>query len=190
MPAAGRSTRSRRSDLKRHLLLVALGLVLGWGIAVTVLFGVPHTATPEHADAVVVLAGARGPRLHRGLELMQRRVAPVLVVSDGWDPLWPEANRLCAGRATGFRVVCFRPEPYNTRGEARGVRRLARRLGWHDVVVVTSTYHVTRARMLFERCLDGSVAVTGADYPVLDLPAALAGETAKLAWAVAVRRSC
>jgi uncharacterized SAM-binding protein YcdF (DUF218 family) len=189
MPAAGPSTRSRRSDLKRSLLLVAVGVALAWGVAVTVLFGFPRTSTPEHADAIVVLAGARGPRLERGLQLVRRRVAQVLVISDGWDPLWPEANRLCAGRATGFRVFCFRPEPYNTRGEARGVARLARRLGWDDVVIVTSRYHVTRARMVFERCFDGPVAVTGADYSVLDLPAALAGETAKLAYALAVR-SC
>jgi uncharacterized SAM-binding protein YcdF (DUF218 family) len=190
MPVGGRSTRWRRSDLKRHLLLLAIGLVLGWGIAVAVLFGFPRTGTPEHADAVVVLAGARGPRLHRGLELMRQRVAPVLVVSDGWDPLWPEANRLCAGRAAGFRVVCFRPDPYNTRGEARGVRGLARRNGWQDVVVVTSTYHATRARMLFERCLGAQVAVADADFSLLDLPVALAGETAKLAYAVAIRRGC
>ena len=42
----------------------------------------------------------------------------VLVISDGRSPDWPEANRLCAGGGAGFRVVCFRPDPYSTKGEA------------------------------------------------------------------------
>lgn len=183
--AATRLTRT----VRRAALLVTAGLVLAWGIAVTVLIGFPSDSVPKRADAVVVLAGGKKERLRSGLELMRRNVAPVLVISDGWDPAWPEANRLCAGRAS-FRVICFRPSPYSTRGEARGVGRLARRLGWNGVVVVTSTYHLTRARLLFDRCLDAKVDGIGSDYPVAQIPTALFNETAKLSYALAVGRSC
>ena len=153
------------------------------------LFGFPSEHVPAHADAVVVLAGGKKERLRRGLELMHRNVAPVLVISDGWDPTWPAANRLCAGR-TSFRVICFRASPYSTRGEARSTGRLARQLGWSEIVVVTSTYHLTRARWLFDRCVEAKVDGVGVDYPVAQIPTALLSETAKLSYALAVGRSC
>ena len=164
--------------------------MLGWLVAGAVLFGFPRESKPGAADAVVVLAGARGPRLQRGLELVRDRVAPVLVISDGWDPLWPEANRLCAGRPVRFRVLCFRPRPYSTQGEARAVARLIHALGWESVVVVTSRYHVTRARMLVERCTERRIDAVGADYPLREVPWVLGAETLKLGYALTLERGC
>ncbi len=138
----------------------------------------------------MVLAGGRGPRLARGLALLHRHVAPVLVISDGWSPTWPEANRLCAGRPVGGAVVCLHPEPYDTRGEAEAFARLARARGWRSVLVVSSRYHLVRARMLFDRCFDGTVY---ADGPSQSLAARLWGsvtETAKLVYAFTLRPRC
>src|SRR5690242_1102749 len=109
-------TRPSRRTLVRGALLLAAGLVVGWLVAGAVMFVWPREDKVEKADAVIVLSGGRGPRLKRGLELMGQRVAPVLVISDGWDPGWPEANRLCGGRPMPFAIVCFRPDPYSTRG--------------------------------------------------------------------------
>src|SRR5919112_1927459 len=142
----------------RRLVLPALGLlIVAWLAATAVLILWPHEDSPKRANAVVVLSGGKKPRLEKALGLMRRHVAPVLVISDGWDPLWPEANLLCTGH-TRFEVVCFRPEPYSTRGEAEDVAKLAARRRWRSIVVVTSRYHVTRARMLFRRCFGGDVA--------------------------------
>jgi uncharacterized SAM-binding protein YcdF (DUF218 family) len=121
---------------------------------------------------------------------MTRRVAPTLVISDGLAPGWPEANRLCHGGSRRFRVLCFRPDPYSTRGEARAVARMAAVRGWRSVVVVTSTYHVTRARLLFDRCVDARVRVTGATYRRSLIPLEVFLEPAKLVYALAIARSC
>ena len=139
--------------------LLGLGLVvvvvLGglWGIAAGVLVQAA-TDTAHPADALVVFAGGRGERLSKALVLLQQQVAPVLVISNGRNARWPAANQLWASRQR-FEVVCPRPAPDTTRGEARMVRDLAARRGWRSVVVVTSTYHARRAQLLLGRCFDG-----------------------------------
>ena len=150
----------------------------------------PPRHVPPHADAIVVLAGARGPRLTRGVALVGHDVAPVLLISDGWGLAWVEANRLCAGRPAPVPVLCFHPDPYSTRGEARTVARLAGSRHWQSVVVVTSRYHIARARLLFDRCFDGTVYTNGAQQSFVDRFLAAPLETAKLAYALTLRRGC
>ena len=179
--------------MKRHrrtILLALGGLVLGWAIAAAVLFIWPPEHSAAKADAVVVLAGGRGPRLKEGLALIRRGAAPVLVVSDAWSPTWPEANRLCAGRRASVPVVCFHPDPYATRGEARALAHLAARRGWDSVIVVSSRYHTVRARMIFERCFPGTVSTAGAHESLFDRLLAAPVETVKMGYALLVRRGC
>jgi uncharacterized SAM-binding protein YcdF (DUF218 family) len=174
----------------RVALLAVLGLSLGWAAAAAVLFVWPPQHVPARADAVVVLSGGRGPRLARGLELVRRGVAPVLVVSDGWGATWPEANRLCAERRAPVRVLCFHPDPYDTHGEAEGFARLATARGWTSVLVVSSRYHIARAKILFERCFHGTVYTAGANQSVWTRILSVPSETAKLGYALTLRRSC
>jgi uncharacterized SAM-binding protein YcdF (DUF218 family) len=169
-------------------LAVVVLLVAAW-IAVVARFVLwPVQDEPRRADAVVVLAGDH-LRLGKALELMTRRVAPTLVISDGLARGWRQANRLCRGGAR-FRVLCFRPEPYSTRGEAHAVARMAAARGWRSVLVVTSTYHVTRARLLFDRCVGARVWVTGSTYRRSLIPLEVFLEPAKLAYALVVARGC
>jgi uncharacterized SAM-binding protein YcdF (DUF218 family) len=111
---------------------------------------------------VVVLGGGGGERLDEGLRLVEKGVAPVLVISDGNRKGWKQANRLCAGAAE-FEVVCFTPDPSRTQGEAEGAARLARKNGWKRIAVVTSDYHAVRAGWLFDRCFAYDVPVVGAE---------------------------
>jgi uncharacterized SAM-binding protein YcdF (DUF218 family) len=163
--------------------------VLAWAVLAAVLFLWPPRHVPQHADAVIVLAGARGPRLTRGLALARRGVAPVLVISDAWSPTWVEANRLCAGRPAPAPVLCFHPDPYSTRGEAGSVARLAANHHWTSVLVVTSRYHIVRAGILFDRCFGGAVYTEGARQSFVSRLIAVPLETLKLAYAY-VYRGC
>lgn len=79
----------------------------------------------------------------------------------------PDSQRhidLCRGREP-FEVICLRPDPDNTRAEAQAAGRLARDRGWDRVVVVTSTQHVARARLVFDRCIGGTVQMVAAAPP-------------------------
>ena len=55
---------------------------------------------------------------------------------------------------------------------------------------MTSTYHVTRARLLFDRCVDARVRVTGSTYRRSLIPLEVFLEPAKLAYALVVARRC
>lgn len=170
----------------RVLLLAAVLAFLGLSAK---LFVWPEEHPVGRSDAVVVLAGSK-KRLAKGLELMRRRLAPILVISDGLAPDWPTANRLCRFGSKSFEVICFRPDPYSTRGEAERVARMAENRGWQTVTVVTSTFHLTRARMLFKRCLDVRTEFSAADYPLARLPQFVLSEWVKLAYSETLKRGC
>jgi uncharacterized SAM-binding protein YcdF (DUF218 family) len=174
--------------VRRLVLVLLVLLVAAWAAVVARFVLWPVQDSPRRADAVVVLAGDH-LRLGKALELMARRVAPTLVISDGLAPGWRRANRLCRGGAR-FRVLCFRPRPYSTRGEARAVARMAAARGWRSVLVVTSTYHVTRARLLSDRCVGARVSVTGSTYRRSLIPLEVFLEPAKLGYALALARAC
>jgi len=147
-------TVSTRRALLVTASVVAAVVVIGVVAINLRLFVFPGSSTPEHADAVVVLAGGAGERLDRGLELVREGVASNLVVSTGPD-------ELCATQHE-FAVYCFLPNPDDTRGEAEAVGRIAAREGWQHLVLVTSDYHATRARILVGRCFRGTVDVSAA----------------------------
>jgi len=176
-----------------RLLLVIAGLVLAWLVACLVLFVWPpfESSAPAHASVVVVLSGDKR-RLPPALALIRRGVAPVLAISTvSRTRRWRTARKLCAaGRYRSARVLCFDAVPYSTQGEARAVRRLARARSWRSVVVVTSTFHVTRATMLFRRCLEIPVHTVGTSSPWWRLPEEWASETGKLIVQLTVQREC
>ena len=174
--------------------LLALGaLVAAWLVACAVLFVWPpaETGAPARADVVVVLSGAH-QRLPAAEALIRRRVAPLLAISSvSRTPNWKAARALCrAGSYRGTRVLCFDATPFSTQGEAETVARLAREHGWRRIVVVSSTFHLTRAGMLFRRCYDGRLWLVGSPIPWWRLPAEWATETSKLVYQLTVERSC
>ena len=86
---------------RKRILLAALGVALVAFVAATLrLVFFPSEDDPGRADAVIVLSGSKGERLDGALELVRKGIAPVLVISGGFDPRQPTANRLCQiGRA-------------------------------------------------------------------------------------------
>jgi uncharacterized SAM-binding protein YcdF (DUF218 family) len=177
-----------------HRLVRLVVVILGIWLALALyLFVWPSQDHPRHAAAIIVLAGDGARRFPTALALARAGVAPVLVVSEGdhWD--WAPARNLCAHPSGHrFRVICFRPRPSSTRGEARGALALAERYHWRSLLLVTSTYHLFRARLLFKRCLDGHARVyaTGTKDSLAWLPLNMASETIKLGLVYTTRRGC
>jgi uncharacterized SAM-binding protein YcdF (DUF218 family) len=138
-----------------------VALLTGFILLTATLFVWPATDEVRPVDAVVLFVGGRGERLALAEELMGDGVAPNLVIPNGLVAEWPEGNRACT-EDRPYEVYCPRPEPDNTVGEARAIAALAREESWATVLVVTSTYQLSRAGLLLGRCFEGEVLTVGA----------------------------
>ncbi|KAA8890213.1 YdcF family protein [Nocardia colli] len=133
-------------------------LALVVSVAVTALWPVyvrPRTDTPVAADAILVLGGAHDGRERLALRLAHDGLAPRVLVSNPYEHS-ALINRICHG-GYSFEVVCFDPSPRTTRGEGRELARMAEAGGWHRVIVVTFTPHISRARYILGKCWDGEL---------------------------------
>lgn len=180
------------SSRRRVLLVIVVGLA---GVTATVgaltvrgVWGVyrpPADDIPDAADAVVVFAG-EGRRTELALQLMDDRVADVLVLSLGERD---RVGRSLCGQTEPFEVLCPTPETVDTRGEARMLGELARQRSWNSLVAVTGDYHAQRARTRLSRCFHGNIASVNVDWgrPRLDL---VRRETLGYLEAQLLERSC
>jgi uncharacterized SAM-binding protein YcdF (DUF218 family) len=175
------------AEKKTSVIRLLLLFVVAWVAAASYLFVVHHGDKPFGADAVVVLAGTK-QRLPVGLALMKRGFAPLLVISRSSPPSALQAST-CAGRHR-FRVFCFDAHPYSTHGEAEEIGRLARANHWARLNVVTSNFHVFRARILLKRCYHGALRMIGAPQSTKHLPIDMLQESAKLVYQETVQRRC
>jgi hypothetical protein len=167
--------------VKKALLVVELLLVALIGASLYLFVFVP-SAKPTHADAIVVLSSDK-PRYDVGLRLYRQHVAPTLVLS---LPAFEGSGCYDGPRF----ALCFRANPYSTRGEAQAVGRLAQKRGWRRIVVVTSRYHLRRARILFRRCTTAELLYVSAPAPTSAYLANIPLEWGKLAVQLIAQRGC
>lgn len=140
----------------RHILVL-----LAEALAGAALLGVSVVWPPMHQPArsdVVVLLSGDGARLPGALRLMERRVASTLLFVG--EPDTQPVMDVCR-KPQPFEVICVRPTPDNTRTEAQSAGRVARDRHWQSMVLVSSRYHLIRARMLFRRCFSGVLDTVG-----------------------------
>ena len=170
----------------RRRVLVAAALLAAVFAAVTARVLVwPVEWTPASADAIVMLAGP-GSRLPVALQLAREHRAPVLVVSRGWMGY----GGPCPPPTPHVRTICFEPDPGDTRGETEYVGALARRYGWHSLIVVATRPQAVRTQLLFRRCFGGSVYVATASFAPGDWPYQIAYGWGALIKAVFLVRGC
>jgi hypothetical protein len=144
------------------LLKALLALVLAWLATCCLVVAQPRVDRPVPSDAILVL----GPplvddRLDTALGLAEAHYAGTVVISIGWAK-GRQRVPACANDNPSYQVICFQPDPTTTRGEAEEIGSLARARGWHSVLVVTSKYHVSRARLIVKRCMPGTVRMVAA----------------------------
>jgi len=178
-------SQGRFSQYRSRIFIAAVVLIAAFSIATARLIIWPAQGMPARVSAIVMLAGPEN-RLPVALQLAREHRAPILVVSRGWMGY----GGPCPQMTPGVKLVCFDPNPGDTRGEAEFAGRLANRYGWRSVVLVTARGQDTRARILLRRCFSGSIYVVTTPLPWYDMPDQIAYQWAALAKALLLHRAC
>lgn len=132
--------------------LTVVGLVV-WAVVAVKAFRYPQVDPLTETDAYYVLHSGGGVNaLNRYWEWLPDGKPLLVSVPD--DELDRYAN-VC-GRET-LNATCMAPDPESTQGEARNLGMIARERGWRSVTVISQRSHMTRARILMERCYDGEI---------------------------------
>jgi uncharacterized SAM-binding protein YcdF (DUF218 family) len=149
------------------IVAVVLILLVDLGVSGYLVFTHARVDPLQKADAIIVLGGEHDGREDYGIRLAREGWAKTVVIS---DPYWSgdrTMKRVCpspgerAGPDAGeIEVICRRPEPMTTRGEALIMRELAEQRGWRRIIVVSWQYHLPRARLIFRQCYTPDAAAT------------------------------
>lgn len=157
----------RRPWWRRRILLACITitvLIAGFVTAGWRVYMNPQTDPLRAADAIVVLGGTPYERFDVGLDLAKRGYAPYLLIAQSTGADDRNMDKYCKGHFT-FTVSCFIPDPWTTEGEAQEIRAKAQEFGWHHIIVVTFTPHVSRARYIVGKCFDGEITMVASPTP-------------------------
>lgn len=145
--------------IRRVLALILIAWALGFGVFMMSL-GQPVEPS-QKTDAIVVLTGAPG-RIDRGLELMRERAAKRMLVSGVGHEVKPHELAIQYKEPRLFRCcVDLGWEAVNTRSNAEETAEWVRRNGYKTVRLVTSDWHMPRARLELANQLGSEVEVIG-----------------------------
>lgn len=178
----------RRSGIAALVLLAGTALVAVAGVP---LYVFPATDEPREVDVVYVIGPPADQRMEAARAMLDEGLADTLMVSlDPTHTDWRVAQKVCAGE-WDFDVVCHRPSPFTTRGEAQWLRDEVQARGWTSAAVITFTPHIMRTRVLFDRCFDGDLVMveTDPERPLNEWAYQYAYQTAAFT-KVAARPSC
>jgi hypothetical protein len=145
----------RLANVRRAILIVGavvVALLLLMGISGYFMYTNASADGLQRANAIVVLGGEHDGREDYAIDLARDGWAPTVVLSNPYPADDPVMQRVCTGQAGAIEVLCKRPDPVTTRGEAEMIHRLAAERSWRKIVVVTWRYHMPRARSIFGQC--------------------------------------
>jgi uncharacterized SAM-binding protein YcdF (DUF218 family) len=145
--------------IRRAVSAVLLLYILGYALFAVLL---PRPADERPTDAIVVLTGG-AKRIERGLALMEKKLARRMLVSGVARTVRPGelAAEYKANDALFRCCVDLGRESVDTRSNAEEVARWMERHKFRSMRLVTTDWHMPRARFELSRRLGGSVAVVG-----------------------------
>ena len=141
------------------LIAIPVAITIILGVSGYALFTRAQNDPVDKADAIVVLGGEHDGREEYGLSLARQGVADTVVMSNPYSPRDTTMTKFCASGTAEITVLCEKPVPSTTRGEAIFTERLAKENGWTHVVVISWRYHLPRSRFIFGQCFDGTVTM-------------------------------
>lgn len=149
--------------IRRILGGIALAWALGFALFM-LLLGEP--AGNVRTDAIVVPTGGAG-RIDRGLNLLQRHAAKRMLVTGVGPGVRPVDLALANSASPAIFACCvdLGTDAVDTRSNAAETARWVRTHGYRSVRLVTSDWHMARARMELTAALDDGVTIVGDGVP-------------------------
>jgi uncharacterized SAM-binding protein YcdF (DUF218 family) len=148
----------------RLLALVVIAWAAGF-VLFMVSLGKPLDPAVK-TDAIVVLTGGKG-RVDRGLELIKAQGAKRMLIS-GADPDVRPIDLALRYHADPKLFTCcidLGYEAVDTRSNADETASWVRHHGFHSVRLVTSDWHMPRAKLELRNALDSGVRIMGDGVP-------------------------
>lgn len=145
--------------ISRALSALLLLYLLGYALFSVLL---PRPADERSTDAIVVLTGG-AKRIERGLELMEKGKAKRMLVSGVARTVRPEelAAQYMKDEALFRCCVDLGRESVDTRSNAEEVARWLGRHKFRSLRLVTTDWHMPRARFELSRRLGDEIEVVG-----------------------------
>ncbi len=145
--------------MSRFLSLLLLAYVLGYAAFAAFL---PRPAGDERTEAIVVLTGGPG-RIERGLKLMEEKRAKRMLISGVARTVRPIelAERYDADIALFDCCIDLGRESVDTRSNAEETVNWLERHNFASVRLVTTDWHMSRARFELRRQAGGDIEVLG-----------------------------
>lgn len=145
--------------IRRAIGLVALLWVSGFGLFLLTL---PAPLDGRHTDAIVVLTGGSA-RIERGLRLLQDRAADRMLISGVAPQVLPKelAAEYRVPRALFRCCIDLGHEAVDTRSNAHETAAWVRQHKYRTVRLVTSDWHLARARLELSHALGEDASANG-----------------------------
>lgn len=146
-------------------ILSALLLLWLLGFAAFALF-LPQPLGAYRTDAIVAFTGGKG-RIDRALDLLQRGQAQRVLISGVDRDVRPADLAAAYHRPMALIACCVAlgREAVDTRSNGEEVARWVERRGYKSVRLVTSDWHMRRARFEVERALPDDITIVSDAVP-------------------------
>ena len=164
--------------IRRLIVLLVLAWVVGFGLFMLLL---PKPADDRRTDAIVVMTGGSG-RIDRGLELLERHAAQRLLISGVAPEVRAHELAVKYRRPTALFACCvdLGHQAIDTRSNADETADWVRAHHYRTVRLVTSDWHLARARLELVAELGNDAEVIGDGVPSNPRPVLLVAEYNKL----------
>ncbi len=140
--------------------IILLGL-LAWVLGLAwFMIALPGPASDIRTDGVVVLTGGAG-RLQRGVQVLNQGLSRQMLVSGVDRSVRPGEFRLANAVAPALLRCCIElgKQATDTVSNAQETRNWVKRNQHRSIRLVTSDWHMRRARLELDQTLDGSVSI-------------------------------
>lgn len=145
--------------IKRILSIIPLIWALGFAAFVIWL---PRPADGEVTDGIVVLTGGPG-RIERGLEMLEQEKAKRMLISGVNRSVRRHELAIAQGASFDSFECCIDlgRQAVDTRSNAQETANWLKRRGYKSIRLVTTDWHMRRARYELRRVLGSNVRILG-----------------------------